>query len=405
VFEITLGVLVFTAIVVTLVLVILFARSELVDTGVVEININDERSVPARAGEKLYRALFHAKLFVPSACGGKGTCGQCRIKVLEGGGAVLPTEVMHLSRRDIAHHERLACQVTVKQDLRISIPHEIFGVKKWPCTVRSNRNVSTFIKELVLDLDSDEAMDFRAGGYVQVECGPHEVDFSDLVIDPPFDDDWKRLRRYVSRVRESVTRAYSMANYPGEGNLVILNVRIALPPAGAPPGTPPGAMSSYLFSLRPGDKLDVLAPFGEFFAKKTDAEMVFIGGGAGMAPMRSHILDQLLRLESKRRISFWYGARSRRELFYQDLFDRLAAEHENFSWHVALSEPRPEDQWTGYQGFIHQVVLKHYLEQHADPEDCEFYLCGPTIMIKAVLHILEDLGVPKENVLFDDFGT
>lgn len=405
VLEITVGVLVFTGIVVTLVLAILSARSALVDTGVVEINIDDERAVPAHVGQKLYRALAQANLFVPSACGGKGTCGQCRIKVLEGGGAVLPIEIMHLSRREIALHERLSCQVTVKQDLRISLPHEIFGVRKWPCTVRSNRNVSTFIKELVLDLDSDEAMDFRAGGYIQVECGPHELEFSDLVIDPPFDKDWRRLRRYVSRVRQPVTRAYSMANYPGEGKLVILNVRVALPPPGAPSDAPPGVMSSYLFSLRPGDKLDVLGPFGEFFARNTDAEMVFIGGGAGMAPMRSHILDQLLRLESKRKISFWYGARSRRELFYKDLFDRLAAEHDNFSWHVALSEPRPEDHWEGYQGFIHQIVLEHYLEHHPDPEDCEFYLCGPTVMINAVLHMLEDLGVPEENVLFDDFGT
>ena len=395
----------FTGIVVILVLAILFARSELVDTGVVKINVNDEQAVPAHVGQKLSQALSRANLFVPSACGGKGTCGQCRVKVLEGGGAVLPTEAMHLTKRNIALHERLACQVTVKHDLRISLPHEVFGVRKWPCRVRSNRNVSTFIKELVLDLDGGESMDFRAGGYIQIECGPHEVDFADLEIDPPFDKDWQRLRRYVSRVRQPVTRAYSMANYPGESNIVMLNVRIALPPPGAPPNAPPGAMSSYLFSLRPGDKLDVLGPFGEFFAKKTDAEMVFIGGGAGMAPMRSHILDQLLRLESKRKISFWYGARSRRELFYKDLFDRLAAEHDNFSWHVALSEPLPEDDWQRYRGFIHQVVYEHYLEDHPDPEDCEFYLCGPTVMIKAVLHMLEDLGVPEESVLFDDFGT
>jgi Na+-transporting NADH:ubiquinone oxidoreductase subunit F len=399
VLEVTIGVLVFTGIVVILVLAILFARSELVDTGVVEINVNDEQVVPAHVGEKLHQALSHAKLFVPSACGGKGTCGQCRIKVLEGGGAVLPTEAMHLSKREIALHERLSCQVTVKHDLRILLPHELFGVRKWPCTVRSNRNVSTFIKELVLDLDCDEAMDFRAGGYIQVECGPYELAFSELIIDPPFDKNWERLRGYVSRVQHPVTRAYSMANYPGEGNMVMMNVRIALPPASAPPTAPPGAMSSYLFSLCPGDKLNVLGPFGEFFAKKTDAEMVFIGGGAGMAPMRAHILDQLLRLKSKRKISYWYGARSRRELFYKDLFDRLAAEHDNFSWHVALSEPLPEDHWTGYRGF------EHYLEQHPDPEDCEFYLCGPKVMIKAVLHMLEELGIPEENVLFDDFGA
>ena len=404
VFDIGLGVMVFTAIVVVLVLAILLARAELVDTGVVEINVNDERTVFARVGERLYRALSHANLFVPSACGGKGTCGQCRIKVLEGGGAVLGIEAVHLTKREIARNERLACQVTVKHDLRIVLPHEVFGVRKWPCTVRSNRNVSTYIKELVLDLDSEETIDFRAGGYIQIECAPHEVRFANFDIDPPFDKNWQRLRRYVSRVREPVTRAYSMANYPGENEIIMLNVRIALPPAGAPPSAPPGAMSSYLFSLRPGDKLNVFGPFGEFFAKKTEAEMVFIGGGAGMAPMRSHVLDQLLRLESKRKISFWYGARSRRELFYGDLFDRLAAEHENFSWHVALSEPLPDDDWLGYRGFIHQVVYEHHLEHHPEPEDCEFYLCGPTVMIKAVLHMLEDLGVPEESVLFDDFG-
>lgn len=404
VFDIALGVLVFTAIVILLVLVIIRARSFLVGNAVVTIHVNDERTIAARLGDKLLEALSRASLFIPSACGGKGTCGQCRLQVLEGGGVALPTETALLTKREVASHERLSCQVTVKHDLRIVLPHEIFGVRKWPCTVRSNRNVSTYIKELVLDLDSHATMDFRAGGYIQIECAPHEVSFADFDIDPPFDKDWQRLRRYVSRVRETVTRAYSVANYPDENAIIMLNVRIALPPAGAPPNAPPGAMSSYLFSLRPGDKLDVFGPFGEFFAKKTEAEMVFIGGGAGMAPMRSHVLDQLLRIKSKRKISFWYGARSRRELFYKDLFDRLAAEHENFSWHVALSEPLPDDNWQGYRGFIHQVVHDHHLEHHPDPEDCEYYLCGPTVMIKAVLHMLEDLGVPEESVLFDDFG-
>ncbi len=402
--ELALGVIVFTAIVIILVLVIVRARSYLVGGAVVPIHVNDERTIDANFGDKLLAALARASLFLPSACGGKGTCGQCRVQVLQGGGAVLSTETTHLTKREIARHERLACQVTVKHDLHIALPHELFGVREWPCTVRSNRNVSTYIKELILDLDGNEAMDFRAGGYIQIECGPHELSFDDFNIEPPFDGDWRRLRRYFSRVREPVTRAYSMANYPGENDVVMLNVRIALPPAGAPAHAPPGAMSSYLFALRPGDKLNVFGPFGEFFAKKTDAEMVFIGGGAGMAPMRSHILDQLLRIKSKRKISFWYGARSRRELFYKDLFDRLAAEHENFSWHVALSEPLPDDDWEGYRGFIHQVVHDHYLEHHPDPEDCEFYLCGPTVMIKAVQHMLEDLGVPEESVLFDDFG-
>ncbi len=402
--ELALGVIVFTTVVIMLVLVIIRARSFLVGRAVVSINVNDERSVTANLGDKLLEALATASLFLPSACGGKGTCGQCRVKVLEGGGAALPTEANLLTKREIARHERLSCQVTVKHDMHVVLPHEVFGVREWPCTVRSNRNVSTYIKELVFDLDGDETMEFRAGGYIQIECGPHEARFADLRIDPPYDEDWRRLRRYVSHVREPVTRAYSMANYPGENDIVMLNVRIALPPAGAPAYAPPGAMSSYLFSLRPGDKLNVFGPFGEFFAKKTNAEMVFIGGGAGMAPMRSHILDQLLRIKSKRKISFWYGARSLRELFYKDLFDRLAAEYENFSWHVALSAPLPDDNWDGYRGFIHKVVHDHYLEHHPDPEDCEFYLCGPTVMIKAVQHMLEDLGVPEESVLFDDFG-
>ncbi len=402
--ELALGVIVFTTVVIILVLVIIRARSFLVGSAVVSINVNDELTVSANLGDKLLEALARASLFLPSACGGKGTCGQCRVQVLEGGGAVLPTEVSHLTKREIARNERLSCQVTVKHDIHIALPHEVFGVKKWPCTVRSNRNVSTYIKELIFDLDGNEVMEFRAGGYIQIECGPHELSFADLNIDPPFDQGWQRLRHYVSRVRDPVTRAYSMANYPGENDIVMLNVRIALPPAGAPAHAPPGAMSSYLFSLRPGDKLNVFGPFGEFFAKKTNAEMVFIGGGAGMAPMRSHILDQLMRIKSKRKISFWYGARSLRELFYKDLFDRLAAEHENFSWHVALSEPLPDDNWEGYRGFIHKVVHDHYLEHHPDPEDCEFYLCGPTVMIKAVQHMLEDLGVPEESVLFDDFG-
>lgn len=403
--ELWLGVLIFTSVVTVLVLVIIIARSYLVGSATVTVHINNEQTIAARFGDKLLEALANSNLYIPSACGGKGTCGQCRVKVLDGGGAVLPTETTHLSKREIALHERLSCQVTIKRDLRIELPHELFGVRKWPCTVQSNCNVSTYIKELVLHLESEETMNFRAGGYIQIECAPHEVNFADFEIDPPFDKDWRRLRNYVSRVREPVTRAYSMANYPGETDIIILNVRIALPPAGAPANAPPGAMSSYLFSLRPGDKLNVIGPFGEFFAKRTNAEMVFIGGGAGMAPMRSHILDQLLRLETDRKISFWYGARSRRELFYKDLFDRLAEEHENFSWHVALSEPHPDDAWQGHRGFIHQVVYEHHLEHHPNPEDCEYYLCGPTVMINAVLHMLDDLGVSEENVLYDDFGT
>ena len=403
--EIALGVLIFTAVVLLLVLVIVHARSILVGNDVVAIVINDRQTVNASLGDRLHQALARANLFIPSACGGKGTCGQCRVRVIDGGGAVLPSETSHLTRREIARHQRLACQVTVKRDLRIELPRELLDVRKWPCTVRSNRNVATYIKELVLDLDAGEAVDFHAGAYIQIECAPHEVRFSEFDIEPPFDRDWEPLRRYVSRVKANVTRAYSLANYPAEDDVFMLNVRIALPPGPVSATAPPGAMSSYLFSLKPGDRLNAFGPFGEFYARESDAEMVFVGGGAGMAPMRSHILDQLLRLRSKRRISFWYGARSLRELFYRDLFDRLAEEHDNFSWHVALSEPLAEDDWQGYRGFIHQVLHDHFLEGHPDPEDCEFYLCGPGPMLKAVLHTLEELGVPEENVLFDDFGN
>lgn len=404
--ELGLGVLVFTAVVIGLVFVILGARTLLVESGDVAIRVNDNLTVIGHLGDKLINALSRAQLFVPSACGGRGTCGLCRVRILEGGGAALPTETALLTKRELARHERLSCQVTVKHELSIVLPDDVFGVRKWACTVRSNRNVSTFIKELVLDLDAGEIMEFRAGGYVQVERGPSEVPFAQFDIDPPFDREWERLRlrRLISRVRKPVTRAYSMANYPDEKGVIMLNVRIALPPPGAYPGVPPGEMSSYLFSLRPGDRLNVFGPFGQFYAKETEAEMVFIGGGAGMAPMRSHILDQLWRLKSKRKISFWYGARSLRELFYVDLFNNLESEYENFTWHVALSEPLPEDHWKGHEGFIHQVVYDHYLKDHAAPEDCEYYICGPPLMNSAVLHMLDDLGVPDENIRFDDFG-
>jgi Na+-transporting NADH:ubiquinone oxidoreductase subunit F len=403
--EIILGVFFFVAIVIVLVYVILAARSKLVATGNVKININNEKTIEVPVGGKLLGALANAKLFVGSACGGGGTCAQCKVKVFEGGGAILPTETGHINKRQAREGERLACQVAVKQDMKIEVPEEVFGVKKWECTVRSNDNVATFIKELVLELPPGENVDFRAGGYIQIEAPPNEVDFKNFDIAERFRDDWDRFNvwQYKSKVDEETIRAYSMANYPEEHGIIMLNVRIATPPPRAE-GVPPGKMSSFIFNLKKGDKVTISGPFGEFFARETDNEMVFIGGGAGMAPMRSHIFDQLRRLKSKRKMTFWYGARSKREMFYVNDFDTLAAENENFTWHCALSDPLPEDNWTGYTGFIHNVLYENYLKNHPAPEDCEFYMCGPPMMNAAVIQMLLDLGVERENIMLDDFG-
>ena len=403
--EIILGVVMFTVIVLSLVAVILSARAKLVSTGNVAIIVNDEKKpIETPAGGKLLQTLAAEGLFLSSACGGGGTCAQCKCKVLEGGGSMLPTERTHFTKREEAEGWRLSCQVPVKQDMKIEVPEEVFGVKKWECTVVSNHNVATFIKELVLKLPEGENVDFRAGGYVQLECPPHVVEYKDFDIEDEYRGDWDKfnLWQYRSEVKEDVIRAYSMANYPEEKGLVKFNIRIASPP----PGTnhPPGQMSSYVFNLKPGDKITVYGPFGEFFAKKTDAEMVFIGGGAGMAPMRSHIFDQLKRLNSKRKMSFWYGARSLREMFYQDEYDMLQEENDNFTWHVALSDPLPEDNWSGLTGFIHNVLYENYLKDHPAPEDCEYYMCGPPMMNAAVIQMLKDLGVEDENILLDDFG-
>jgi Na+-transporting NADH:ubiquinone oxidoreductase subunit F len=405
--EIVMGVGVFTAIVLTLVFVILVARAWLVPTGDVSITVNGEASFPTPVGMKLSDALARGGLFISTACGGGGTCGQCRVKVLGLDDPLLPTEAAHITKREAAAGDRLACQVTVRHGLNVQVPREVFGVKRWECTVRSNRSVATFIKELVLELPPGDTMDFRAGGYVKVECPPHHLRYSDFDIGAQFRDDWDRynLWRYESVVGTPVSRSYSMANYPDEHDIVMLNVRIATPPPGASPSTPPGIMSSYLFNLKPGDKTTVSGPFGEFFAKDTANEMVFVGGGAGMAPMRSHIFDQLKRLRSKRKMSFWYGARSRQEIFYVEEFNQLEKAHENFSWTIALSEPLPEDHWTGYTGFIHTVLYDHYLKDHPASEECEYYLCGPPMMNAAVIHMLEELGVETENILLDDFGV
>jgi Na+-transporting NADH:ubiquinone oxidoreductase subunit F len=403
--EIILGVLFFTFIVVALVFVILGAKSKLVAEGNVEVLINDEKTIHVPIGSKLLTALADNNLFVSSACGGGGTCAQCRVQVNEGGGDILPTELSHITKREAACGDRLACQVTVKQNMKIHVHDEVFGVKKWVTTVRSNHNVATFIKELVLELPKGEKVDFRAGGYIQIECPPYSAKFTDFIVEEKFREDWDKYNiwQYEAVVKEPAIRAYSMANYPDESDIIMLNVRIATPPPGTQ-GIPPGIMSSYIFNLKPGDKVTISGPFGEFFARETDNEMVFIGGGAGMAPMRSHLFDQLRRLKSKRKMTFWYGARSLREMFYVDDFDMLQKENPNFKWHIALSEPKPEDNWTGYTGFIHNVLYENYLKDHPAPEDCEYYMCGPPMMNAAVIKMLLDIGVERENIMLDDFG-
>jgi Na+-transporting NADH:ubiquinone oxidoreductase subunit F len=404
--EVGLGMGLFTIIILILVFIILAARSRLVSTGNVKVIVNDERELAIPVGGKLMQGLAEEGILIASACGGGGTCGQCRVQVLSGGGAILPTETSSINKRDAEDHYRLSCQVAVKQDMRVQVPDEVFGVKKYECTVVSNSNVASFIKELVVRLPEGEEIDFRAGGYIQIECPPHVLSFRDFDIDEEFHDEWDRydLWRYESHVKSDTMRAYSMASYPLEKDVIKLNVRIATPPPGASDKIPPGIVSSFIFNLKPGDKAIVSGPFGEFFAKETDNEMIFVGGGAGMAPMRSHIFDQLKRLHSKRKISFWYGARSLRETFYIEDFDELAAEFDNFQWHIALSEPLPEDNWEGYTGFIHKVLLDEYLAEHPAPEDCEYYMCGPPMMNSAVIGMLEDLGVPRDHIMLDDFG-
>ncbi len=404
--QVVLGMALFTGIMLVLVFIILGARSRLVSTGNVTVLVNDERKLELPVGGKLMQELADCGILVASACGGGGTCGQCRVQVLSGGGAILPTERSLINKRDAADHQRLSCQVAVKQDMKIRVPDEVFGVKKYECEVVSNHNVATFIKELVVKLPEGEEMDFRAGGYIQIECPAHHLAYKDFDIEERFHDDWDRyhLWRYESTVSAPTYRAYSMANFPLETGLIKLNVRIATPPPGAGDKIPPGQLSSWIFNLKPGDKATISGPFGEFFARPTDKEMIFIGGGAGMAPMRSHIFDQFRRLHTNRKVSFWYGARSLREAFYIDHFDKIAEENDNFEWHLALSDPLPEDNWTGLTGFIHQVLYDNYLKDHKAPEDCEYYICGPPMMNDAVIKMLTDLGVERENIAFDDFG-
>ncbi|MDH3902177.1 MAG: NADH:ubiquinone reductase (Na(+)-transporting) subunit F [Xanthomonadales bacterium] len=405
--EIFFSIIVFSSILALLTVLILWVRAKLVPQGEVTIRVNDELDIKTPLGNRLMGALADGGVFVPSACGGGGTCGQCRVRVLAGGGSLLPTEASQISKKEAAEMQRLACQVAVAQDMVVTVPEDVFGVKKWQCTVRSNENVATFIKELVLELPTGETLDFKAGGYIQIECDPHELSYSSFDIGEEYLEDWKNfgLLDIKSIVTEPAIRAYSMASYPEENTIVMLNVRIATPPPGAADNVPTGIMSSYIFNLKPGDPVTISGPYGEFLAKETDAEMVFIGGGAGMAPMRSHIFDQLKRLGSKRKISFWYGARSLREAFYVDELNELEERYENFSWNLALSDPLPEDNWEGMVGFIHDVLYEHYLKDHPAPEDCEYYMCGPPMMIAAVERLLYNLGVDEQNVLFDDFGN
>ncbi len=403
---ILLGVIIFTSVVLALVAIILVARSVLVPSGNVQITVNGQKELSVPVGGKLLGCLSDNGIFVSSACGGGGTCAQCKVVVGEGGGDILPTERSHINNRDARDGVRLSCQVAVKHDMKVEVPPEVFETKKWRCKVRSNRNVATFIKELVLELPEGEIVDFKSGGFIQIEAPPHEVKYSDFEVEDEYREDWDRFNmwRYVSTVDEEVVRAYSMANYPGEKGVIMLNVRIASPPPRAPEGTPPGKMSSYTFNLKPGDEVTISGPYGEFFIKDTDAEMIYIGGGAGMAPLRSHIFELFRARKTNRKVSYWYGGRSLRELFYTDDFRNIEKEFDNFKYEIALSEPMPEDNWEGHVGFIHQVLLEQYLKDHPAPEDVEYYMCGPPMMITAVQNMLEDLGVEPENIAFDDFG-
>ncbi|MBL8615633.1 MAG: NADH:ubiquinone reductase (Na(+)-transporting) subunit F [Deltaproteobacteria bacterium] len=402
-----LGIVMFTVIILALVAILMVAKAKLVPSADVKIIINGDLSNPVitRSGGTLLGALAEKKIFIPSACGGKGSCGVCRVHVHKGGGEMLPTEQGWISRGEAREGCRLSCQVKVKQDMEIEVEPEVFSVKKWQCTVSSNGNVATFIKEFKLQLPPGESVPFRAGGYIQIECPPHVANYKDFDIEPEYRGDWDKfnLWQFVSKVDETVTRAYSMANYPGEEGIIMLNVRIASPPP-RQPELPPGKMSSFIFSCKPGDKVTISGPFGEFFAKDTDNEMIFIGGGAGMAPMRSHIFDQFKRIHTHRKVSFWYGARSWREAFYVEDFNEIQAQNDNFQWFIALSEAQPEDNWNGLTGFIHNVVKTEYLLKHPSPEDIEYYLCGPPIMNSSVIKMLTDLGVEPENIALDDFG-
>ncbi len=402
------SVFVFSLVILILVILLGVAEKKLLPQGDAKILINgdDEKSPTVKPGGSLLSSLAGHNVFIPSACGGGGTCSQCKCQVISGGGDILPTEVSHFSRSEIKDNYRLACQVKVKGDMKIKIPDEIFSIKKWVCTVRSNENVATFIKELVLELPDGEILDFQSGGYIQIDVPEYELKYSEFNIQKEYHEDWDKFKMWdliAKNKNPDEFRAYSMANHPAEGNIVMLNVRIAHPPP-QQWDAPPGIASSYIFNLKPGDKVTISGPYGEFFIKDTDREMVYVGGGAGMAPLRSHLFHLFHTLKTGRKVSYWYGARSKREMFYDDHFKAIEEKFPNFSYHVALSDPMKEDNWNGFTGFIHQVVLDNYLSKHDDPTEIEYYMCGPPMMNKAVTGMLHDLGVEDEMIDFDDFG-
>ena len=414
IFTVTIASAVATGVVILVLVAILIACKErLLPAGEMTLVINgdEERPLKVEPGTTLLGALASKAVFLPSACGGGGTCAMCRCRVLEGGGECLPTETNHLNRKEVAEQWRLACQVKVNQDMRLQVPEEIFGIRKWECEVVSNRNVATFIKELVVRLPEGEILDFQSGGYIQIDVPACEVVFRDMDVDDEYRPDWDKFKLWDLRMvnEEPLFRAYSMANHPAEGNIVMLNIRIATPPFDRARGgwmeVNPGVCSSYVFSLEPGDKVTISGPYGEFFIKDTDKEMVYIGGGAGMAPLRSHVFHLFHTLRTGRKVNYWYGGRSLRELFYTDHFRDIERDFPNFRYHIALSEPLPDDNWDGPTGFIHQVLYDEYLSKHPEPEEVEYYLCGPPMMLQACLKMLDDLGVPDENVAFDDFGS
>ncbi len=404
------GTLIFLLVTIALVVMLLVAKAKLAPSGPVTININGEKELAANGGSTLLSTLSDAKLFLPSACGGGGTCGMCKCQVHSGGGSILPTEVGFFTRKQIQDDWRLGCQVKVRENMTIEIPKEVFGIKKWECEVVSNDNVATFIKEFVVKLPEGEVLDFTSGGYIQIDVPKIDVDFRTLDVETEYREDWDKLKMWDLKMKnpEPLYRAYSMANHPAEGNIVKLNIRIATPPWDRAKGqfmnVNPGICSSYIFSRKPGDKVMVSGPYGEFHIKNTKREMMFIGGGAGMAPLRSMIFDQFLTQHTDRKASYWYGARSLREVFYEDELREIEQRNPNFKFNLALSEPMPEDNWSGYTGFIHQVALDNYLSKHPEPEDIEYYLCGPPMMNTAVLKMLDQLGVPPENIALDDFG-
>ncbi|NPD46213.1 MULTISPECIES: NADH:ubiquinone reductase (Na(+)-transporting) subunit F [unclassified Lentimicrobium] len=404
------SIVVFLTIILLLVMVLLFAKKKLTPQGDVKITINGEKEMITSPGSTLLSTMSAEKIFLPSACGGGGTCGMCECKVESGGGTLLPTEAPFFSRKEQMANYRLACQVKVREDMEVEIPAEVFGIKKWECTVVSNDSVATFIKEFVVRMPEGEVMDFRSGGYIQIDVPKITVDFKGMEIGEEYREDWDKFKMWDLQMKnpEPIYRAYSMANHPAEGNIVMLNIRIATPPFDRKTNgfmnVNPGICSSFIFSRKPGDKVMVSGPYGEFFIKPTEKEMMFIGGGAGMAPMRSHIFDLFHTKKTGRKATFWYGGRSARELFYVDQFEAIEKDFPNFKFHIALSEPMKEDNWTGYTGFIHQVIQDEYLMKHEEPEEIEYYLCGPPMMNQAVFKMLDDMGVPPENIAFDDFG-